>query len=724
MRADGHAPGRPVPDGRDASELLRRCARDLVDVAEGIRAVSARTSTALFAPPLTTSARRRPRTGLAAQWALLRALTNKEGLGGSAITAPKGMGQVLGAAGAVLGRESLAALVAVTSLRLRLAAVLVDHPELERDPGLRRLTQAVTADRDLEAVRALRALFRDRGAQRALSGLTPLMAELLAVRALLDEDPKHDETGRALAAGRQPSADPPRRPLHGISASHLASMDRGAAEAVDLTDQEKQFIATEGSFLGFLRNIEVLSSDGRILVQNVRGPDGVVRYVVQAPGMTPGRPRNHSPQDVVGARRNLFTTDSPYTRSVLRALADYGIPRGADLALIGHGEGGSALLNLAQDEEFCRIYRVTHVVAVGSPVGDEKPADPRTWVGVVTNQHDIVAVQDGRSAASLFDPHPHWYQADYAGPTHEFPLCHMLREYIEHLRTVVPEAREDIDAALTPYRGPIVRTQAYLLKDRAHPPEGYPFLTLPTTSIPTTAGPVDVPVRYYDSAAAHLCFPVFADAVRGLLPGATWLTPSRLGRRALAMLSLYEHRCSTIGPYTEIALSVLVDDLWRPRPFDVAADLLRRADLRRSGRHVLSLAVTSDEARVVAREIWGQPAMRTTAEADLTARQIDVRSRDLGLTVEGRLGPGMRCPEADWILYGRRKDSTVRTLVRAHGRLRLHRGTGVRLRLDTAAAEPLAGQLRRLGIDRARPRFVLSCPQFMLHRSAGAVMPR
>ncbi|WP_208897008.1 acetoacetate decarboxylase family protein [Streptomyces incarnatus] len=724
MRADGHAPGRPTPDGQDAGELLRRCARDVADVAEGIRAVSARTGTALFAPSLAASARRRPRTGLAAQWALLRALTNRQALGGSAISAPKGMGQVLGAAGEALGRESLAALVAVTSLRLRIAAVLLDHPEFARDPGMRRLLAAVTADRDREAVRALRALFRDPGAQRALSGLAPLMAELVAVRALLAEDPRHDDTGRALVAGREPSAGPQDEPPHGTGASHLATMDRGAAEAVDLTDQEKQFIATKGSFLGFLRNVDVLSTDGRILVQNVRGPDGVVRYVVQAPGTAPGRPRNDSAQDFAGAWRNLFTSDSPHTRSVRLALADYGIPRGAELALIGHGEGGVALLNLARDEEFCRTYRVTHVVAVGAPVDHTKPADPRTWVAAITNEHDIVAALDGRDAGSVFDPHPHWYAVDYTGPTRQYPLCHMLREYIEHLRTIVPDAREDVDAALTPYRGPIVRTQAYQLKDRAHPPEGYPFLTLPTTSLPTTAGPVDVPVRYHDSAAAHLCFPVPADAARGLLPGVTWLTPSRLGRRALALLSLYEHRCSTIGPYTEIALSVLVDDLWRPRPYDVAADLLRRADLRRTGRYVLSVAVTSDEARVVAQEIWGQPAMRTTAEADLTGREIGVRSGDLGLTVGGRLGPGIRCPEADWILYGRRSESTVRTLVRAHGRPRLHPGTGVRLRLDTAAAEPLAGQLRRLGIDRARPRFVVTCPQFMLHRSAGAVLPR
>ncbi|MFF9587283.1 acetoacetate decarboxylase family protein [Streptomyces achromogenes] len=722
MRADGTAPGRPAPDGQDARELLRGCAREVVDVAEGIRAVSARTSTALFTPALTASARRRPRTGLPAQWALLRALTSKQGLGGSAITAPKGMGHVLGAAGEVLGRESLAALVAVTSLRLRIAAVLVDHPEFERDPGMRRLTEAVTADKDLAAVRSLRALFRDQGAQRALSGLAPLMAELLAIRALLDEDPHNDETGWALATGRELSADP----LHGVSAAHLAGLDKGegAAEAVTLTDQERQVIATKGSFLGFLRNIEMLSTNGRILLQNVRGPDGVVRYVLQAPGMAPGRPRTDSPQDFVGAWRNLFLPDSPYTRAILLALRDYGIPRGADLALIGHSEGGIAVMNLAQSEEFCRTYRVTHVVAVGSPVDNKKPADPRTWVASITNQHDIVPVLDGRGAGSAFDPHPNWYEVDYTGPTHEFPLCHMLHEYIEHLRTVVPDARERVDEALTPYRGPVVRTQAYQLKDRANPPEGYPFLTLPTTSLPTTAGPVDVPVRYYDSSAAHLCFPVDADTARALLPGVTWMTPSRLGRRALAVLSLYEHRCTTIGPYTEISLSVLVDDLWRPRPYDVALDLLRRVDLRRTGRYVVSLAVTSEEARAVAREIWGQPAVRVSAEARLTGRDLAVRSPALGLAVDGRLGPGARCPEADWILYGRRGESTIRTLVRAHGGLRLHSGGGIRLRLDTGAAEPLAGHLRRLGIATARPRLVLTCPQFMLHRSAGAVLPR
>ncbi|MCS0602655.1 acetoacetate decarboxylase family protein [Streptomyces sp. LP11] len=716
MRADGHAPERLTPDGQHTTALLRRCARDVAEVAEGVRAVSERTAAALYAPLLTASARRRPRTGLPARWALLRALTHKQGLGGSAGVLPKAVGRLLGATGAAdgpPGREDLAALTAVTSLRLRTAALLADHPEFARDPGTRLLRTALGTGRDREAVRALRALFRDRGAQRALSGLTPLLTELLSLRALLGEEPADVRT--ALPAG--------------------PDQGEAAAEAVDLTGQERRLVATEGSFLGYLRNIEVLLVGGRLLVQNVRGPDGVVRYVVQAPGTTPGRPRPDSPRDPVGAWRALFTAGSPHTRAIRLAVADYGIPHGADLALIGHGEGGLAVLHLARDPEFTRTYRVTHVVTVGSPVDGEQPADPDTWVAAVVNQHDIMAAPaaldgpdgDGSAAAAAVPhPHPNRYVAEYAGPGpgREFPRSHSPREYIEHLRTVVPEARADIDEALTPYRGPIVRTRAYRLENRANPPEGYPFLTVPTTSVPTTAGPVEVPVRYHDSAAAHLCFPVDADAARALLPDTGRLTPSRFGGRALAVLSLYEHRCTTIGPHTEVALSVPVDDLWRPRPHDIAADLLRRADLRRTGRYVVSLAVTTEEARRVAREIWGQPAMRVGAEADLTDRAIDLRSRDLGLTVEGRLGPGVRCPDADWILYGRRGGSTVRTPVRTHGRVRLHRAHGIRPLLDTAAAEPLAGPLRRLGVDGTRPLFVLTCPRLLAHRGAGTVLPR
>ncbi|MET7680511.1 acetoacetate decarboxylase family protein [Streptomyces sp. NPDC005423] len=718
-RADG-PPAVAAGANREARESLRRCARDVVAVAEGIRAVSARTTAVFLNPEFRSSARRHPRAGLPAQWAVLRVLTSGQGLG-SAITAERGVGRRLGQGGEILGRESLAALVAVASLRLRIAAVLLDHPELARHAGMRRLMNAVTADRDLASLRALRALFKDQGAQRALSALAPVMAEVLAIRALLDEDPMNDETGWALATGRVLSADP----IKGINTAYVCELDRGegAADPVELTAHESGRLADRGSFLGFLRNIDLLSTDGRVLLQDVRGPDGTVRHVVHAPGMAPGRPRNDSPQDFVGAWRNLFMPDSPYTRSILLAIGQYGIPRGAEVALIGHSEGGIAVMNLAQSEEFCRAYRVTHVVAVGSPVDNKKPADPRTWAATITNQHDIVPVLDGRGAGTAFDPHPDWYEVDYTGTTHEFPLSHMLGTYIRDLETVIPEAARHVDEALAPYRGEVLRTECYQLKDRAHPPQGYPFLTVPTAPVTTSAGPVDTPVRYYDSTAAHAFFPVDPDAARSLLPDVTWMVPARLGRRALAVLSVYEHRCTTIGPYSEIGLSVIVNDLWRPRPYDLALDLARRVDLRRTGRYVVGLTVSTEEARAVAEEVWGQRASVAPVDVDLPGRGIDAGTGESGIRLTGGLGPGARCPDADWVLYGRRGERTLRIQVRTHGRPRVHPAPRVRLRVGTGS-HPLAEQLRRLGLDSARPRSVLTCRDFMAHRSAGAELPR
>ncbi|MYQ47796.1 hypothetical protein GTW40_22560, partial [Streptomyces sp. SID4985] len=72
MRADGHAPGRPIKgghhdDGHETAELLRRAARDVLDTAEGIRAVAARTTAALSAPAPSGPRRRRSRLSPAAR---------------------------------------------------------------------------------------------------------------------------------------------------------------------------------------------------------------------------------------------------------------------------------------------------------------------------------------------------------------------------------------------------------------------------------------------------------------------------------------------------------------------------------------------------------------------------------------------------------------------------------------------------------------------------------
>ncbi len=474
----GEPSGRGEPGGSKEQErqggpgeqgaALRAAARDLVDIGVTIRETAAHVTAALTDGALLGALPRAPSVGYRTYRALLRTATNGQGLGYA--LAGGRLGTLAAKLGAMAGAENLAVHIVATSLRLRIAAVALDHPELTDDPMLARLIEAAAADSDLEAVRALRALLRDRGAVRTLSELAPVFGEVLALRALLDENPLNDATAWLIATGKgYASADP----ITGMSNRAIAVLDtgEGAARRVDLTAAESDRLSPQGSLLGFLHNISVIGTTGRMLIQSVEGPDGVTRHVVQAPGMRAGRPDGDSPQDLLGAFSSAVLDSSPYSRAMARAAGDYGLPPGAELALVGHSAGGAAIMNLAQDPEFCARHTVTHAVAVGSPVDFKSPADPRTWVASITNQHDIIPTLDGQGAGNCFDLHPDWYVVDYSDPTHLFPLCHSIERYIANLADDLPEARERIDGRLAPYRGRVVRSQAYLLFDRDPKPE-------------------------------------------------------------------------------------------------------------------------------------------------------------------------------------------------------------------------------------------------------------
>jgi hypothetical protein len=250
---------------------------------------------------------------------------------------------------------------------LRLAAVQVRHQELAADPLLRRLVQAVSAGREIETLRIVRALFGDRGAGRTLSDIAPMFGEILAMQALLDTNPLNDTVGWVMATGRGVMNTDP---ITGISTRAMTHWDtgEGAALPVGLEPGEDAAIASTGSLTAFLSNIQVIGTGGRVLIQAVIGPDDVIRHVIHAPGMHVGLPRDDSPHDLVGAFGNTIRDASPYTRALSKAIEHFGVPPGSEVALVGHSAGGVAIMNLAQDAWFCRRFTVTHAVAVGSPI--------------------------------------------------------------------------------------------------------------------------------------------------------------------------------------------------------------------------------------------------------------------------------------------------------------------------------------------------------------------
>ncbi|MEV7969394.1 hypothetical protein AB0O34_25925 [Sphaerisporangium sp. NPDC088356] len=701
-----------------AAKPLRTAARELAEIGAAIQETSAHATAALTDGAVLGALVRAPAEGYRAQRALLRAVTNRRGLGYA--VAGGRLGGLAARAGGMAGAESLAVLILATSLRLRIAAVTEDHPELVADPLMGRLIEAVGADRDIQSLRALRAMLKDRGAVRTLSGLAPVFGEVLALRALLDENPLNDTAAWLIATGGgYASADP----ITGVSNRAIAVLDtgEGAARRLELDTAEVARLSSHGSLLGFLRNIGVVGTTGRVLIQSVTGPDGVARHVVQVPGMRFGRPDNDSPQDLLGAFSSAVLDSGPYSRALVKAIDDSGIPRGAEIALIGHSAGGAAIMNLAQDPAFCARYTVTHAVAIGSPVDFKRPADPRTWVASVTNQHDIIPTLDGQGAGGCFDLHPGWYVVDYFDATHLFPVCHGIEHYTANIANDLPEARDRIDHALTPYRGPVTRSQAYLLFDRVPDPDGFPFLTVPTYRVATPDGALELPVRCHDGGALTAYFAVDARAAAALLEG-TGLGPAvRVAGRALVAVHASWNRRTSLGAYREVGLGIVVHDAWRPPSIRVWPDVARSARRRRSGSWLVGSVVDTETVSAVAPEVWGYEPSLADLDIELTARSVRIAAggpEGRFLALRGWLGPGIPAGAPDLVAYSRHEGTTLRSCVETRGRGRVHPAPRARL-VAGPAAHPMARHLRALGLDGARPLLCLSTFAHQTLRGAG-----
>ncbi|GAA2404904.1 hypothetical protein GCM10010191_10810 [Actinomadura vinacea] len=689
--------------GEDGARVLRETARELAEVAATLREASRHTTAAATDGAVYGSLHRAPAAGARAQRAVLRAVTALSG-------GPVG---TLGARlGGMAGTRSLAVRVMTASLRLRIAAVCLDNPELVTDPVLARLQEAVAADREMDAVRALCALIRDRGTARALTAIAPIFGEFLALRALLDRNPLNDHTAWLIAGGEAAAtADP----ITGMSNRAIAVLDvgEGAARRTAAAPGETARLAEHGSLLDFLTNICVVGPTGRALVQTVTGPDGARRHVVQVPGMRIGNPDLDSPADLLGAFSSTLMDSAPFSRALARAIEDYGIPSGDDVALIGHSAGGAAVMNLAQDPRFCARHTVTHVVAVGSPIDFKRPASPHTWVASITNQHDLIPSLDGQGAGSCFDLHPDWYVVDYTDPTHVFPACHSIEHYTANITEDLPEVRARLDEQLEPFHGPVVRSQLYRLYDRD-----------PGTATVTTAGgTVQLPLQSPEGRAFTAYFTAAPAAAAKLL--GEHGRAVRVGGRALIALHAFENRGTPLGDYGEAHLGVVVADPDGPRPSRMWRELLPSGEHRGLGTCFLHSVLTNEVAHAVAAEVWGHSASVGAVRVAGDDRSASVTVADTDgaiLTLAGPLGRGLPFVSRDLVVYSRRDGTPLRSHIRERGRRRAHPSPAMRLTV-ASTGHPLARRLDALGLDGARPVLCLVAPARSSLRTPAVPLP-
>lgn len=104
-------------------------------------------------------------------------------------------------------------------------------------------------------------------------------------------------------------------------------------------------------------------------------------------------------------------------------------------------------------------------------------------------------------------------------------------------------------------------------------------------SMPADAAAYQRPPFYYrDTRSISVAFETDADAALEALPA-----PLSLGEPATAILSFYEYRWTTFGPYNEAILSLMVGHKGRPM------------------NYIMHIAVTTEPPMLAGREIWGFP---------------------------------------------------------------------------------------------------------------------
>ena len=134
-----------------------------------------------------------------------------------------------------------------------------------------------------------------------------------------------------------------------------------------------------------------------------------------------------------------------------------------------------------------------------------------------------------------------------------------------------------------------------------------PFFDGVTQSEVAIAGqPVKVPIFYYDGTAIQAVFAARLGALRRLMPDPRFC-PARLapGLGAVAV-TCFEYRDTDIGPYNELAISVVLNEPWflGNLPGRALISSLRRRQLHAWVQH---LPVTTEIARAAGVDLYNYP---------------------------------------------------------------------------------------------------------------------
>jgi hypothetical protein len=189
------------------------------------------------------------------------------------------------------------------------------------------------------------------------------------------------------------------------------------------------------------------------------------------------------------------------------------------------------------------------------------------------------------------------------------------------------------------------------------------------------------------------------------------------GQTALAVLCTFEYPQSSIGPYREFAVGIVVRSKPQSGPFSALDLFSTHPD---TGAWMLSMPVTSEIARRYGVELFGFPKFVASIDVErlssvCTTTVADGSSMLLRATVP--LGPGVKMPVPWLVTYTQKASQVLRTRIKTKWWVTLSSGGGTRIEIADCD-HPMTARLRALKVSKT-PIFVLHGTRFRAILEAG-----
>lgn len=249
------------------------------------------------------------------------------------------------------------------------------------------------------------------------------------------------------------------------------------------------------------------------------------------------------------------------------------------------------------------------------------------------------------------------------------------------------------------------------------------FFDVPKQSVLISSGPIDVPACYFDASNYLALFQVDADRAAEKLRRFP-VQPVLVSRKAMAVLTFFKFRDTTLGPYHEVGLAILATLEGEPQTQISFNDLLEPSCRESLASWVLDLPVTSPLGCAAGCEVWGYPKFVAQLPIELDGDRFDSRVVDtdgkLIMEMSGQLGytlsdeiPGM-APQT----FSMHKGQLLRTTVTTRSHCQTTGGGSIRLAIGDSQHR-MAGNLRDLGLNGETPKVMQTTDDFQSILFAG-----